>query len=71
MTDPIAPLSRYADPNDPANGPKYHSGKPCIELGCEKPAGTAWSPHWCFRHNAERMARIDRSMDELAEGFGL
>ena len=47
----------YRDPADPYNGPKHHTGKPCIE-GCGRPAGTAWSPLWCQPCNAARMDRI-------------
>jgi hypothetical protein len=55
----------YADPNHEGNGAKYHTGKPCIETGCERPAGTWWSPHWCFEHNVERMDRISASLDDI------
>lgn len=57
---------RHWDANDSANGEQYHTGKPCIERGCDEPAGTAWSPYWCWRHNAERLDRISRSLDSLA-----
>lgn len=59
-----APIPRYADPADPLNDASHHTGKPCIEKGCNAPAGTTWSPHWCQPHNAERMARISRSLAE-------
>lgn len=61
--------NRCADPNDPLNSPKYHTGKPCVERGCVKPAGTAWSPFWCQAHNAERMARVNDSMEIMLEAF--
>ena len=48
----------FEDPASPGNGPEYHTGKPCIEDGRGNPAGTAWSPHWCVTHNAERIKRI-------------
>jgi hypothetical protein len=46
------------DPNHEGNSAKYHTGKPCIVSGCEKPAGTLWGPYWCFEHNVERLERI-------------
>jgi len=55
----------YNDPNDPGNGEKYHTGKQCIELDCNNPAGTAWSPYWCFKHNVERINRINKSFDDM------
>jgi hypothetical protein len=64
-------MSNYADPDDPLNGPKYHTGKPCIEVDCENPAGTAWSPLWCQPCNAVRMRRLSRGMDEIAKRFGM
>lgn len=50
-------LQPFGNPRDVRNGPKYHTGKLCIE-GCGRPAGTAWSKHWCFKCNVERMKRI-------------
>lgn len=55
----------YADPSHVGNSPKHHTGKPCIESGCDRPAGTAWSPYWCFEHNVERMDRISKQMENL------
>ena len=52
---------------DPGNGPAYQVGNSCIENGCERPAGTAWSPYWCFEHNVERMERVVRQLTELAD----
>jgi hypothetical protein len=54
-----------ADPNDPYNGPAYWTGRLCIEPGCYRLAGTAWSPHWCQPCNAERMRRITRQLEAL------
>jgi hypothetical protein len=56
---------RYADPADPLNGPKHHTGKPCIERGCTNPAGTAWSRFWCQPCNAKRMDRISASLERV------
>lgn len=54
----------YRDPSDEHNGPKYHTGKPCIE-GCGRPAGTAWSPLWCQPCNAARMDGIGAQFDQM------
>jgi hypothetical protein len=37
----------------------------CVERGCNEPAGTKWSPHWCERHDAERRARITKQLEDL------
>jgi len=58
-------MEAYEDPDHPYNGPEYHTGKKCIERGCTYPAGTKWSPLWCQAHNAERIKRIDGSMESL------
>jgi len=55
----------YNDKSDPGNGPKYHTGKPCIERGCERPAGTYWSPLWCVECNIERIDRINNRFSEM------
>jgi len=60
-----ANLPKYEDPDDTLNGPRYQTGKLCIER-CGRPAGTAWSPYWCWRCNADRIGRISRSLNELA-----
>ena len=52
----------YRDPKNRGNSAAYHTGKVCIEEGCGEPAGTWWSPHWCFKHNIERMERIDKRL---------
>jgi hypothetical protein len=52
---------RYQDPADPLNGPKYHTGKLCVE-GCGRPAGTHWSHLWCQPCNAARMDRIGKAL---------
>lgn len=58
-------MAKCQDPNDPLNGPEHHTGKLCVE-GCGRPAGTAWSPHWCQPCNAERMDRISRNLRRMA-----
>jgi hypothetical protein len=62
-------MERYEDPGDEANSAIFHSGGPCIERGCERPAGTAWSPFWCQPCNAARMRRIGASMRTETERF--
>lgn len=58
----------YNDPNSKGNGKKYNTGKPCIVKGCDNPAGTAWSPHWCVQHNIERINRINAQFEALTKG---
>ena len=57
-------MADFRDPADPLNGPEYHTGKACIEKGCERPAGTHWSPFWCQPCNAARMDRISAALDK-------
>jgi len=59
----------YADPGHPGNGPEHHTGEACVEEGCDRPAGTAWSPYWCQPHNAERIDRISRQLDGFIDRF--
>jgi hypothetical protein len=47
------------------NSPKYHTGKKCIENGCDKPAGTAWSPYWCAECNEHRLNRISSNLKKI------
>ena len=56
----------YRDPYHPGNGSEHRTGKPCIEPGCDRPAGTAWSPHWCCECNIARMDRITEQLESLA-----
>ena len=55
----------YNDPDAKGNSPKYHTGKKCITEGCENPAGTAWSKHWCFECNVKRIGGISNSLESL------
>ncbi len=55
-------LKAYQDPNNPGNSEKYHTGELCVE-GCGRPAGTAWSPHWCFECNVARIEKITRQLE--------
>jgi hypothetical protein len=56
-------VERYEDPADALNGPKYHTGKTCIERGCDNPTGTHWSPFWCQPCNANRLKRIGAALE--------
>lgn len=58
-------MDAFEDSSDPGNGLEYHTGKPCIEAGCDRPAGTAWSPYWCFECNVRRIKRISNQFEEL------
>lgn len=58
-------MENYENPDYDGNRPKYHTGKPCYERGCQNKAGTAWSPYWCFPHNVVRMKRIDASLKAM------
>ena len=60
----------YDDKNDDGNGPKYHTGKKCID-GCGRPAGTAWSDYWCFECNVDRMRKINENLKVIASKFGI
>lgn len=62
-------IEAYRDPNDSGNGPKWHTGKKCITPGCQEPAGTRWSPFWCFACNVKRIERIDRGFAEIGRRF--
>jgi len=55
----------YNDKNNIGNSGKYHTGKECAEVGCNNPAGTAWSPHWCVDCNIKRINRIDKQLRQL------
>ena len=59
-------IARAHDPEDPMNGPQHHTGLPCVERSCQEPAGTAWGPSRCQRHNAEQLVRFSASLDALA-----
>lgn len=62
-------IKGFNDPNDEGNSEKYHTGKPCIEKGCENPAGTWWSPYWCFKHNVERLDRVSGQLEDILASF--
>ena len=62
-------MQSYEDPHDPLNGPEHRSGGKCIEPGCDRPAGTAWSPFWCQPCNAVRMNRVSKSFADMAHVY--
>lgn len=62
-------MGMYNDINCEENSPKYHTGKKCIEKGCNNPAGTAWSPYWCVDCNIKRMDRITAQLEETQKKF--
>jgi len=56
-------MENFENPNHELNSDKYHTGEKCID--CDNPAGTAWSPLWCFECNVKRMRRIDERFKNL------
>lgn len=60
----------YQDPNHEGNSKRYHYGRKCITKGCNNPAGTLWSPLWCFHCNVKRMDEINKAMDRVAAAVG-
>lgn len=68
MTDEVFDMQKaYRDPDYPGNGPEYHTGEECVESDCTRPAGTGWSPYWCFECNVIRMDRIGRQLEEMGD----
>ena len=61
----LTPIGGVPMTREEGEDPKYHSGTPCVEPGCPEPAGTAWTPYWCARHDRERMERISASLERL------
>ena len=57
-------MKAYQDPFHEGNSVKYQTGRVCITKGCKNLAGTAWSPHWCYKHNVERMDRLSANIDD-------
>jgi hypothetical protein len=41
----------------------------CYVPGCTEPPGTHWGPHWCPDHDAERINRISRQLDQIRRTF--
>jgi len=63
----MSEIDAYEDPGHEGNSEKYHTGKECCETGCARPAGTAWSPYWCFECNIQRINRITRTLKGAAD----
>jgi hypothetical protein len=59
-------MKNYQNRNNKWNSSEYHTGKDCIEPGCHNPAGTWWSPLWCFQCNVKRMDRITMQLEKMA-----
>lgn len=56
------------------DGTTYHhtaclkpSGRTCIEVGCDEPAGTRWGPYWCPAHDVARLDRVGASLQSIAD----
>ncbi len=60
-------MKPFENPSDPGNSDKHHTGALCISPDCKHPAGTKWSPLWCFSCNVKRMEYIDRQLKKLTE----
>lgn len=60
-------MLNYENRKHAGNSEKYHTGEACIEKGCTKPAGTFWSPLWCFDHNVERMNRVTAGLNDAVK----
>ena len=63
----MSELLAFEDPNHEGNSPSYHTGEPCHTKGCDKPAGTWWSPHWCFEHNVDRLRNITTALEDAVK----
>ena len=48
----------YADPS-----------RACIEKGCTEPAGTPWGPYFCADHDDQRINRISRNLQGIADAL--
>lgn len=62
-------LRAYEDPENEGNSKSYHTGVPCIESGCDNPAGTYWGDYWCFECNVTRMKEIKASLKNMLDKF--
>lgn len=58
----------YRDKADEGNSSAHHTGRPCINRGCDNPAGTYWSVLWCYEHNVERMDLVNDRLVGPAPG---
>lgn len=41
------------------------SGRICVERGCDRSAGTWWTPYWCPEHDVERQDQITAFFERL------
>jgi len=55
----------YNDKKCEGNSSKCRIGGKCIEINCNNPAGTAWSPYWCVDCNIKRMDKITKQLDDI------
>ncbi len=69
MPDKQPALEAFEDPDHEGNSAKYRTGKRCWFDGCDRPAGTAWAPLFCFECNVKRMKKISRQMEEIADNW--
>lgn len=60
-------MMNYENPEHDGNSAKWHTGKQCVEKGCKRPAGTWWSPLWCFDHNVKRMRKVSDGLDDAVK----
>lgn len=58
-------MNKWEDPDYYGNSSAHHTGQTCVEVDCDEPAGTVWSPYWCFRCNVKRLKRITASMEDI------
>ena len=70
MTDRPEP---FADPEHEGNSAVHHTGKKCYGVperpDCTNPAGTSWSPLWCFECNVIRIQRIGDNLNAMLRNF--
>lgn len=60
-------MSDYEDVYSEGNSHTYLTGESCIVEGCKQPAGMAWSPLWCVKHNIRRMRQIEEAYKKVQE----
>ena len=63
------PMLAYQDPAHPGNSASHHTGKPCFYKKCGRPAGTQWSPMFCFPCNVARMDSLNDSVNLIKENL--
>jgi hypothetical protein len=64
-------MRNFEDPRNEGNSGAYITGRSCMVGGCQEPAGTAWSPLWCLKHNISRMNQIEevyRNVERAVSG---